>query len=117
MKTRVVHRSPGQLHIDLGKIRLSAEEADVLYYALTEQPGRKVLHLLFAHTTKRGTDVEVIEDVVPLYDVKASVRSEKQPSKVLLAPQNEPIPFTYQNGRVDFTVPKVLIHQMVSIEE
>ncbi len=84
---------------------------------LTEQPGRKVLHLLFAHTTKRGTDVEVIEDVVPLYDVKASVRCEKQPTKVLLAPQNEPIPFTYQNGRVDFTVPKVLIHQMVSIEE
>ena len=39
MKTRVVHQSPGQLHIDLGKIRLSAEEADVLYYALTEQPG------------------------------------------------------------------------------
>ena len=54
---------------------------------------------------------------VPLYDVKASVRSEKQPSRVLLAPQNEPIPFTYANGRVDFTVPKVLIHQMVSIEE
>ena len=84
---------------------------------LTEQPGRKVLHLLFAHTTKRGTDVEVIEDVVPLYDVKASVRSEKQPAKVILVPQNEPIPFTYQNGRVDFTVPKLLIHQMVSTEE
>ena len=39
MKTRIVHVSPGQLHIDLGKKRLSDEEADVLYYALTEQPG------------------------------------------------------------------------------
>ena len=39
MKIRVVHRSPGQLHIDLGRLRLPDEDADVLYYALTEQPG------------------------------------------------------------------------------
>ncbi len=83
---------------------------------LTQQPGRKILHLLFAHTTKRGENVEVIEDVVPLYDVKASVRCEK-PSRVQLVPQMEEIPFTYDNGRAEFTVPKLYIHQMISIEE
>ena len=39
MKFSIVHRSPGQLHIDLGRQRIGSDEADVLYYALTEQPG------------------------------------------------------------------------------
>ena len=83
---------------------------------LLSQPGRKIVHLLFAHTTKRGSDTEVIEDVVPLYNIDVKVKTEK-PSRVLLVPEKEEIPFTYENGRVCFTVPKVDIHRMISIEE
>ena len=79
------------------------------------QNGRTIVHLLYAHTTKRGENIEVIEDIVPLYNIDVSVVCEK-PEKVSLVPQNEPIPFTYENGRVSFTVPKVDIHQMICIE-
>ncbi|MCQ2483886.1 MAG: beta-galactosidase trimerization domain-containing protein [Clostridia bacterium] len=82
---------------------------------LTQQGDRKIVHLLYAHTTKRGRDTEVIEDIVPLYNVDVSVKCDK-PSKVILVPQNEEIEFSYKDGEVSFTVPKVEIHQMISIE-
>ena len=80
-----------------------------------QQEGRKIVHLLFAHTTNRGENTEVIEDIVPLYNINVSVRCDK-PSKVILAPQNEEIDFTYADGKVEFTVPEVNVHQMIAIE-
>ena len=43
----------------------------------------------------------MIEDIVTLSSVKVDVRLDK-PSKVLLQPENKEIPFTYENGRVQF---------------
>ena len=83
--------------------------------SLLQQNGRKIVHLLYAHTTKRGQDTEVIEDIVPLYGIDVKVKCDK-PEKVTLVPQNEPVEFTYADGAVSFTVPKVEIHQMICIE-
>ena len=82
---------------------------------LLQQGDRKIVHLLYAHTTKRGADTEVIEDIVPLYNIDVKIKCDK-PEKVILVPQNEEIDFTYADGKVSFTVPKVEIHQMISIE-
>ncbi len=82
---------------------------------LLQQGSRKIVHLLYAHTTKRGADTEVIEDIVPLYNVNVKVKCDK-PEKVTLVPQNEKIDFCYTDGKVSFTVPKVEIHQMICIE-
>ena len=64
----------------------------------------------------RGKNVEIIEDAVPLYNVPVTVAAEKKPEKVYLAPQGEEIAFEYENGRVKFTVPEVVLHQMAVIE-
>ncbi len=82
---------------------------------VTKQDNRKILHLLYAHTTKRGRNTEVIEDIVPVYNIEVSLKSDK-PEKVILVPQNEEIDFEYDNGTVKFTVPEVYIHQMISVE-
>ena len=88
----------------------------VVTYTKQEKENRNILHLLFAHTTVRGRNTEVIEDTVPLYNVKCSVKSEAKPSKITLVPSGEEINFEYVNGRAEFTVPKVDIHQMVEIK-
>ncbi len=82
---------------------------------LTEQEERKIVHLLYAHTTVRGYNTEVIEDVVPVYNVSVSVKCEKQHT-VTLVPQNIPIEFTHKNGVTSFKVPELFIHQMIAIE-
>ncbi len=88
----------------------------VITYTKQEKENRNILHLLFAHTTVRGKNTEVIEDTVPLYNVKCSVKCNAEPSKITLVPSGEELNFEYLNGRAEFTVPKVDIHQMVEIK-
>ncbi|MDD6275711.1 MAG: alpha-L-fucosidase [Clostridia bacterium] len=83
--------------------------------SLTKHGNRSVVHLLFAHTSIRGENIEVIEDIVPIYDIEVKVKADK-PSRVYLAPEMTDIDFTYENGEVSFTVPKVYIHQMICID-
>jgi len=76
---------------------------------------RDILHLLFATPIKRGNGVEVIEELLPLHDVAVAVRRPAKPSVVRLAPQGTAVPFTYEGGRVRFSVAKLVCHQMVEL--
>ena len=89
----------------------------VVTYTRQEEEKRNILHLLFAHTTVRGENTEVIEDTIPLYNVDCSVKKEAKPSRVILEPQGKELPFEYNNGNIKFTVPEVDIHQMIVIED
>ena len=95
---------------------VSLPDKAVMTYTEQKAESRSILHLLFAHTTLRGTNTEVIEDTVPLYNVKCSIKRGKKPESVKLVPTGECLDFTYSNGRVEFTVPEVNIHQMVEIK-
>lgn len=95
-------------------IETSLPDRGICTLQKTADDGRLV-HLLFAHTTIRGRDTEVIEDIVPLYDIDVSVKTEA-PEKVTIVPQNEDIPFTFENGKVHFKVHKLEIHQMIFLK-
>ncbi|PYI56570.1 beta-galactosidase trimerization domain-containing protein [Paenibacillus flagellatus] len=81
-----------------------------------EALGRWVHHLLYASPVRRGQSVEVIEDIVPLYDVTASVRTDRPVRRVYMAPQGEDLPFDTDGPVVSYTVPKLECHQMVVLE-
>ena len=76
---------------------------------------RLVAHILHYIPERRGADFDVIEDVIPVYDVGISIRTEKGPNHVSCVPEGESLEFAYQNGRVTFVIPKVEGHQMVEI--
>ena len=96
-------------------VKVNIPDRAVVTYTRQETEKRNILHLLFAHTTVRGRNTEVIEDTVPLYNVKCSVKCEKQPKKITTVPDGIELNFTYIDGYAEFTVPKVDIHQMVEI--
>ena len=77
---------------------------------------RYINHLLYASPVKRGADVEIIEDIVPVYGINVTLKLPKTIKKVYLAPQNTQIPFTCVDGKVAFTVDKIDCHQMVVLE-
>ncbi len=83
---------------------------------LMEQNSRQICHLLYASPVKRGNGVEIIEDILPVYNVSVSIRTDKNISRVYLAPQMEEIPFTYENGRVTVQIKKLECHQMAVFE-
>lgn len=98
-------------------INVKIPDKAVVTYTRQAEEKRNILHLLFAHTTVRGENTEVIEDTVPLYNVECSVKKENKPSKVILQPQGKEISFNYENGNVKFVVPEVDIHQLAVIED
>ncbi len=83
---------------------------------LTKQDNRRILHLLYASPVKRGKGVEIIEDILPLYNITAEVKTDIQAKRVYLAPQNKDIEFTQNGDTVKFVVPEIENHQMVVIE-
>jgi hypothetical protein len=93
------------------------EGPSTLLTALHEQPQhrRYVLHLLHYVPERRGDEFDVIEDVLPVHDLRLSVRAPKAPTAVHLVPASSPLPFTYEAGRVRFVVPKLVGHQLVTL--
>lgn len=77
---------------------------------------RYVLHLLYAVPTKRGQNTEIIEDILPVYDTKVSLRLPKAVKGVYLAPQNTPLAYQAENGRITLTLPKFECHQMIVLD-
>ena len=83
---------------------------------LAMQKDRYILHLLYASPVKRGKSIEIIEDIIPIYNTKVSVRLEDKPKRIYLAPENEDIDFEYTDGKAEITVDIIDCHQMVVIE-
>ncbi len=107
---RLIADTYGRLDVEVGlpsagRVSLMRQEAQ----------RRHILHLLYATPINRGRGIEVIEDVVPLFNIPVSVRLKAR--RVSLAPEGTPLPFTRRKGRIEFTVPRLELHQMVVLEE
>ena len=79
-----------------------------------DENSRYVLHAMYACPVRRGF-VTMIEDIVPLYDVKVEIDIPEKVRSVMLQPQGEPIAFTQENGTLRFTIPCVRSYQAVEI--
>lgn len=80
------------------------------------QDDRRVVHLLHYIPTRRGREMDIIEDVIPLHDVTVTLRADAPVSRVTLVPENTPLPFEMRDGYTTFTVPVLRGHQMVAVE-
>ncbi len=85
--------------------------------ALNNQPSKKrnVLHLLHYVPERRGTEFDVIEDVIPIFNTKVSVKTASKPRSIQTVPAGKTISFNYTNGRVDFVADEIKGHQMIEI--
>ena len=85
--------------------------------ALNQQSAQKrqVLHLLHYIPERRGQDFDIIEDVIPIFDVKVSVKTARKVRSVTCVPDGMSLGFEQTDGRVQFTVPKVEGHQMIEL--
>jgi hypothetical protein len=105
----------GALALLLPEPLVEAQGPSTLLLTLNEQPqaGRLVLHALHYVPERRGQELDIIEDILPVYDVKVSVRADRPVERVTLEPQGQALEFTLRDGRVDFTIPRIEGHQLV----
>lgn len=74
-----------------------------------------ILHILNYIPQRRCAMLDVIEDIIPLYNRRFKIRSEKEPVSVSLVPDGKSLAFTYEEGYISLTVPEIHGHQMVQI--
>jgi hypothetical protein len=79
------------------------------------QENRWVLHALHYIPIRRGQDFDVIEDVIPLFNIAFSVRAEQVVKEVVAVPKMTPLAYEQKDGRVEFTVPEIVGHQMIAL--
>jgi hypothetical protein len=87
--------------------------------ALLRQPaaGRTVLHLIHGVPQRRGAEIDIVEDVLPLVDVRVGVRLGRPARGATLAPGGERLAHEVSDGLTWVTVPRVEGHQVVVFEE
>lgn len=100
----------------IGEPLLRVDAPTTTEATVMKQKNRTVVHLLQYAPERRTKELDIVEDVVPLYDVPLSLRLPKAPKRVYIAPEDVAIPFEHLAGRVNLRVPKVNGHTMVVFE-
>jgi hypothetical protein len=88
-----------------------------LMATVNEQAAEKrwVVHLLNYVPERRGRELDVIEDVLPLYGLNVSVKVPGPVKSVRRVPDGEALEHREENGRVDFLLPRLDGHAMVEL--
>ncbi|MEM3553844.1 MAG: beta-galactosidase, partial [Candidatus Bathyarchaeia archaeon] len=94
-----------------------AEAPSTVLVTLNEQTveNRWVLHLLHYIPERRGQDFDIIEDLIPLFNLKISIRVPRKVKAVIRVPEEDPLDFEVKNNRVEFMLPKLEGHQMIAL--
>ena len=79
-----------------------------------DDPERTVLHLIHAVPQRRGTAIDIVEDVLPLIDVRIGVRASRPVATATLAPDGPLLPHETRDGVTRVTIPRVELHAVVA---
>ncbi|HEX6971436.1 MAG TPA: beta-galactosidase trimerization domain-containing protein [Limnochordia bacterium] len=97
-------------------VRTDAPTTAHITLNIQRELGRYVLHILHYIPERRCQEIDTIEDVIPLHDVRVALKLPAAPRRVYLAPSEEEIPFTFDGRRAHVVIPRVTGHQMVVFE-
>ena len=115
----------------LGKATLKVGLPSTARVSLMKQAEHKryVLHLLYANTIKRGgpltlsggtvsgrnDGIEVIDELLPLYDVKVSMMLSEKIKSVICVPSGDKLIFEQSNNEIRLVLPRLECHQMIQL--
>jgi hypothetical protein len=95
---------------------IKAELPSTAEASVTEQAGKRIVHLLYYPATRRAPDLDIVEEAIPLTNVKIALRTTNKPARVYLAPQRESLRFEFSEGYSQTVIPLINGHQMVVFE-
>jgi len=88
-----------------------------LLVSINVQPklNRYIVHLLHYIPERRGTEFDIIEDVIPLHDLEIGVHVPHAVTAVAMVPEKVPLDFRTLDGGIRVCVPKLAGHQMIEL--
>lgn len=87
-------------------------EADL---TIQKEQKRLVLHMLHYIPEHRSELIDTVEDVIPLYQISVSIRSNKKIKQICLVPERKILDFSQEGEHVKFKIPEIRGHQMVEL--
>jgi hypothetical protein len=99
----------------LGRRMVESDLPSTARLTVCDQDKRRIVHILH-YPTERRSQIDLIEDIIPLYNKTVEVKTGFKPSKVYLAPSLEAAEYTYQDGVVKAKVREIVGHQMLVLE-
>ncbi len=97
-------------------LRVEAPSTVLATVNAQDAENRWVVHLLHYIPERRGRDFDVLEDVIPLYDVPVALRAPRPVAEVRRVPEDAALPCETGDGYVRFTVPKIAGHCMLAVQ-
>ncbi len=88
-----------------------------LQITVTEQPSldRWIVHLLHFIPERRSVELDVIEDVIPLFKVKTWVKTPRVVREVVAVPEGRSLAYRTEGPYVFFEIERISGHSMVSL--
>jgi len=83
---------------------------------VTRQDARRMIHIIHYIPERRATGIDTIQDIIPLHDVKVSLKSDAEPTKVYIAPSGDELEWELADGYVQVSVPVVEGYAVVVVE-
>lgn len=80
------------------------------------QKQRTIVHLLNFVAERRTQALDIVEDIIPIYNIPLKLRLAKKPGRACLAPTLEQIPFTWASGTLTTVIPQLNGHGMLVLE-
>lgn len=74
-----------------------------------------IILIVYAPTFRAGENIEVIETLPAVREAEVSLRLETPPKSVRCVPQNQEIPFCYEQQVLQYTIPEFVCHQIIQI--
>jgi hypothetical protein len=96
-------------------VRLDAPSTTLATINEQSAENRWVLHLLHYIPERRGQDFDIIEDVIPIFDVGVSVKVTGSVRSLVCVPDQVPLKFEQKGDHVEFILPKLEGHQMIAL--
>lgn len=76
---------------------------------------RYCLNIAYASPIRRGV-AEIIEDIIPVYNIGVEFKTDKKIKKVYVGLTKEKVRFTQKEGKVRFVLPELKCHESVVLE-
>ena len=88
-----------------------------LITTVNHQPQKKrfVIHFLYYIPERRGNSFDVIEDIVPTFNLKSVLNISQKIRRISTVPQGRSIPFKQTEDGIAFTLPELMGHQIVEV--
>ncbi|PPL02079.1 hypothetical protein [Parapedobacter indicus] len=96
-------------------LRVHVEGSHKLNVVVTEKEARLLLQVVNVSGDHANAQVKAFDEIPALHDLAFTVAASQKPRAVLVQPEGTPLDFEFTDGKINFALPELKIHQIIEI--